>query len=220
VAGCESYLNIHGWSLTTADWGTGATTAYDELHLVAQSILDLKTAAGWSITDYADTMTGNGKYSLRLNRASGYFWDGNRPADVQTPGWGSTTITMNVYNALFDHENLASFNLMHEQAHVWDAATGGAMSNNLATTTGSYSKFIPHALPKYISSGTAASEYHPDRKEDWAETVAAAVYPDGARSVKSGTSDPQMGTMRQNYIQPFLPKSALFSGKYTLHTDP
>jgi hypothetical protein len=127
---------------------------------------------------------------------------------------------MNVYNALFDHEDLASFNLVHEQAHVWDAATGGAMSNNLATTTGSYSKFIPHALPKYIPSGTTASGYFTDRREDWAETVAAAVYPSGERSKDLLTSNPRMGTLRQNYIQAFLPQAALFSGAYALNGAP
>jgi hypothetical protein len=163
-------------------------------------------------------MTNNGKYSLRLNRTSGYFWDGNRPADVDMRG---STIIMNVYDALYrDTPQIQRFNLVHEQGHVWDTATGGSlnggtMSSGMMQATGSSFNWFR----QYQPSGVPASTYGKnDQREDWAETVAAAVYPDGARSVILGTSNPQMGAARQNYIKPFLPQAALFSGKYTLNT--
>jgi len=215
LAGCGSYLSAHGWNLDLAQWTD------ETLRVVAESVRDLKAAAGWSISDYSDTMTNNGKYSLRLNRTSTYAWYSNLPANVDMRG---TTIIMNVFDALFDDDpETQLFNLVHEQAHVWDTATGGslnggALSGDMMRATGSsYSWF---GLGPYQAGSAPASDYYPNHREDWAETVAAAVYPDSARSVKPRTSDPQMGVRRQNYIKPFLHEAALFSGKYALNTEP
>ena len=155
-------------------------------------------------------MTGNGKYNLQLNRESSYTWDRNRPADVATSG---NTITMNVYDALFkDTRQTQLFNLVHEQAHAWDAATGGAMSGDMMKATGSgYNWF-----GQYQAKGATSSEYLTDAREDWAETVAAAVYPDGKRAV-DGKGNPLMGTLRQNYIKAFLPDAKIFNGTYKLN---
>ncbi len=210
LAGCESYLNVHGWNLQLAQWTD------DTLRVVAESVRDLKAAAGWSISDYSDTMTNNGKYSLRLNRTSGYFWDGNRPADVDMRG---STIIMNVYDALFkDTPQTQHFNLVHEQAHVWDTATGGSlnggtMSGDMMNATGSSVNWFGG----YQVGGVPASSYGKnDQREDWAETVAAAVYPDGARAIDD-RGNPLMGTLRQNYISAFLPDAQIFNGTYKLN---
>lgn len=213
LAGCGAYLESHGWALQLRDW------TYETLLTVAESIRDLKAAGGWTVSDYRDRMTNNGKYNLRLNRASFSFLDWNRPADVDMQG---NTIIMNVYNALFkDIPETQHFNLVHEQAHVWDTASGGSLnggtlSSGMMQATGS--SFTWYG--QYQVGGVPASKYSKEhQREDWADTVAAAVYPDGARSVILGTTNPQMGTARQNYIKPFLPQAALFSGKHTLNTE-
>jgi hypothetical protein len=205
LEGCESYLNAHGWNFQLAEW------TYDTLHVIAESIRDLKAAAGWSATDYVDTMTNNGAYNLRLDRMTSYFWDSNRPADVDVRG---STIIMHVYDALFrDIPATQLFNLVHEQSHVWDAATGGTMSANMMQATGSKYDW----LLQYQAKGATSTQYLVDAREDWAETVAAAVYPDGERSRDKETKNPQMGTMRQNYIKAFLPDAKLFNGTYKLN---
>lgn len=128
---------------------------------------------------------------------------------------------MNVYDALYQSdEALQRFNLVHEQAHVWDAAAGGKLSWNMMAATGSsYPSLV--GTGKYRGAGAFATDYHTDHREDWAETVAAAVYPEGARAVPSGGSTPLMGSSRQNYIKPFLPRAALFDGRKlpTTHRD-
>jgi hypothetical protein len=188
--GCASYLIIHGWEMTIEEWTP------ETLRVVAESVRDLKAAAGWDRSAYVDTMTANGKYNLRLDRADSYFWDSSRPADVRMRG---NTILMTVYKALYDGDlSMQRFNLVHEQAHVWDFASGGAMSTNLKEATGStYSWF---GLGPYIPNGATSTKYRPDHLEDWAETVAAAVYPDGERSFDVRTGKPAMGEMRQNHI--------------------
>jgi hypothetical protein len=165
-------------------------------------------------------MTNNGTYNLRLNRASGYFWDGNRPADVDMRG---NTIIMNVYDALYnDTPQTQHFNLVHEQGHVWDTATGGSLnggslSGDMMRATGSSNSWF--GFGPYQAGGAPASLYSQnDQREDWAETVAAAVYPNAERST-GGTGMPQMGTSRQNYIRAFLPDAPIFNGTYKLNKD-
>lgn len=62
----------------------------------------------------------------------------------------------------------------------------------------------------YVAVGETSSRYLTSRYEDWAETVAAAVYPTHNRFVDA-RGKPRMGKERRNYIQPFLPNSTLFS---------
>ncbi|HMO57926.1 MAG TPA: hypothetical protein PKC19_11240, partial [Roseiflexaceae bacterium] len=114
------------------------------------------------------------------------------------------------------------FNLVHEQAHVWDFASGGAMSQGIMNATGSkYGGGFLGFGQTYNPRGNTSSEYSKkDALEDWAETVAAATYPEGSRSVRSGTSDPRMGTLRQNYIKPFLPNAAIFSSSVNQNRAP
>ena len=69
---------------------------------------------------------------------------------------------------------------------------------------------------EYRANGATSSTYLTTHREDWADTVAAAVYPDKGRSVDAN-GNPRMGTMRQNYIKKLLPHAALFSGAYTLN---
>ena len=144
---------------------------------MAESIRDLKAAAGWDTGSYVSTMSGNGTYTLQLKRAASYIWDSNRPADVAQRG---NSITMTVYDALFrDTKDMQRFNMVHEQAHVWDAATGGALSGNMMKATGSGYTWWGQYQPK----GATSSTYLTTHREDWADTVAAAVYPGKGRSV-------------------------------------
>ena len=128
---CYAYGAVagHGWLLDLKDW------TFDTLLVVAESMRDLKAAAEWDTGDYMNTMSNNGTYVLILKRVGSFFWDSNRPADVAQRG---DSITMTVYDALFrDTKDMQRFNLVHEQAHVWDAATGGALSGNMMQATGS-----------------------------------------------------------------------------------
>jgi len=200
LEGCQQYMKDHGWNLI-GDW------AYDELRLVAQSILDLKTAAGWSVDEYVETMTGGGKYTLNMERQAAYDRDANVPGIARhTPG--STVLTIVIFDILFTYDRLTSLTkLVHEQAHIWDFASGEKMSKGLMKATGSYYD----EEGKYVPKGGTASSYHPNALEDWAETVTAAVYPDH-RDYVDDTGRSRMGASRRNYVRPFLPNAKLFRG--------
>jgi hypothetical protein len=84
------------------------------------------------------------------------------------------------------------------------------MSRGMKDATGSYYSWL--GFGSYVAVGETASLYKTSHKEDWAETVAAAVYPTHSRFVDPATGKPYIGTTRKDYIRTFLPNGTLFHG--------
>jgi RHS repeat-associated protein len=200
-AGCERYMHDHGWQLQLADW------ELTELFLFAEAIYDLKVAAGWSAADYWDALTANRKYTLHVDRLHVSTDDPNRPADAPFPNERGE-LRIRLFDVLFKSSAPdIRVVMVHEMAHVWDHSTGGKLSNNMMAATGS--RYEGNGTV-YLPVGGASSAYTPNHLEDWAETVAAAVYPKHPNYTSRSTGKLLMGESRQNYIRSFLPNSTIF----------
>ncbi len=78
-----------------------------------------------------------------------------------------------------------------------DIARNGALSSAMKEETGSWYYYSEHRR-QYVAEGSPASEYAElDHKEDFAEAVAAYVYPDAKRYTKVF----RMDKTRSDYVE-------------------
>jgi hypothetical protein len=171
-----------------------ATWKYSQLKQVLAGIGKLQAAAGWSDADFINAMTGGGKYQVGLYRQN--------MIDVGNKTYGRTflneetkTISVTFADGAFTHgDTMAQITTVHELAHVWDDASGGTLSNNMAAATNGYIgcswavDCILNGDNHYVPGGAPASnlryEVGADRftaAEDWAEAVAGSVFVGEAR---------------------------------------
>jgi hypothetical protein len=195
-AGCRQYLNDHGWSDILGDW------AYDELSLFVASIQDMKRAMGWLMADYKSAMTGNGTKRLQARIADQSETNPNLAGEMNPNEPG--VLKMNIYrkNAFYNYDgsrrDITSIKglFVHEQAHVWDHASGKALSNGLAdavqgrweTDTGTGHKRWRTVDPMPSKGGEGGPQ------EDWAETVMVMVYGNHERA------DAPVSATRSQYV--------------------
>lgn len=132
--------------------------------------------------------------------------DPNRPAGLRS-AHGSTDMTMVIYDPVINSTNrdfqLAT--LVHEQAHAMDVASDRRLSNRMMAATGSR-----YENGTYVPQGSLSSSYSRHNSgEDFAETVAAAVYPGYSEYYNASTGKSHMGTSRANYIRGILPNTTV-----------
>jgi hypothetical protein len=179
---------------------------YHELQQVLEGIGRLQKAAGWSDTEFKNAMTGKGTYAVFLSRTD--------KIDIVDETYATTianseTKMISVIfadKAFNEGDTMTQITAVHELAHVWDAASGGILSNNMAAATGSYNGCTSYwdcyrNGIHYVPGGSAASEYASrNYREDWAEAVAASVFTDDPRYV-SFFGYANMDQTRASYVQ-------------------
>jgi RHS repeat-associated protein len=161
----------------------------DELVLVRTAVEDLMKAAGWS---QATTQR-------LFSRSSGFTYVLRRPATT-SPWYGSApNPTIELHKGAIDEKaDMMKVTVVHELAHIWDfkwpekqlsegmkVATGGAVQNDehqlwfdKRCLGVNYNITCKRPIATYYPGGQPASQYGGGAvTEDWAEAVAASVYP-------------------------------------------
>jgi RHS repeat-associated protein len=152
------------------EWNAGAWTI-DELETVLQAVTDLSTAMGGA-QNFRDTLEG-----VRIHRK-----DMNNPGEANANDVWLSTTTWN---------DTDPWSVVHELGHAWDAAHGWQSSKDMQSAIGAgFAHPIRHALDR----SNPAHWYDPgdgpppcgidgnfNRKEDFAEAVAAYVDPQEAQ---------------------------------------
>jgi hypothetical protein len=185
-AGCRQYLKDHAWEEVLGDW------LYDELALFVASIQDLKRAMGWVRADYVAAMTGGGTYKLRATMSDQSAADPNRTGQTVSETGGFLTINIFRKNAFFNYDGsrkditTIKGTFVHEQAHIWDFASGGEMSRQLARSlAGHVERDAQTGVTKYVTTDKPPTDAGVNPVEDWAETVMAMTYADHYRVTRA-----------------------------------
>lgn len=130
---------------------------------------------------------------------------------VVTDDYWDRPTKITFYNGTFSNPDGATWVVVHELAHVWDAAQNGSISSGLQERTGS-TGFVRRKNDGtcawgplcYTAKGTTASGYGgADAREDWAESVAATVYPTNGRYMIDGVNrwDATNDYTRREYVR-------------------
>jgi hypothetical protein len=145
--------------------------------------------ANWSAEDFRNTM--GTIYLVREHKCECDTADSTAYGGTGQLEDGSHVIVM--FDAAFTQTGRkeARRTFVHELAHVWDSRQGGALSRGMEKETGGKT-----SGGVYTPGGKPASSYaRNSREEDWAEAVAASVYPYYAR-YRGG-----MDNIRRDYVQ-------------------
>jgi len=172
----------------------------EELATLLASFRDWYIATGWTRSDFLRNM---GNQRARFERISfagldGNFRPTNDPDQVRHAGAcigcdadGAIIISDNVFAG---DELFARSILVHEMAHQWDFSSGQALSKGLVNTTGGRTDNagnyfqLPGGRTTMGEYDQRASDYGTsDRKEDFAESVAATIYPNQYNRSFQGT---------------------------------
>ena len=195
-------LHILGLEVSNAD----KVWRLNELKLVLEGAYMLQKAAGWSNVDFKNAMTQGGTYTIFLYRTS--------RTDIQDTSSGATspptpanTINVQFADLAFTNRTEALLTSIHELVHVWDAASGYILSNNMAAATGSYYgctnywDCYSHGDPHYVPKGSPASDAaYKNHREDWAEAVTASVFTERPE-FNDWWGNPRMDSTRSKYVQ-------------------
>ncbi len=161
-----------GWrgSLWARKWNAGAWTL-DELETILQEVTDLATAMGGA-QNFRATLGG-----VRIHRK-----DMDNPGEANAHDVWLSTTTWN---------GTDPWTVVHELGHAWDAAHGWKLSKDMQSAMGAG---FAHPILHFFDPDNPAYWYDPgngpppcgidgnfDRKEDFAEAVAAYVDPQEAQ---------------------------------------
>jgi RHS repeat-associated protein len=189
---CTNYaeqLKQHGIEVQNLwDWLSG------ELGLMLQGVQDIRKVANWTPEDFARAMGG-----VDLVRGACGGPNCNWYGVHYSGGWQRSTIVM--FDLAFNSgAATAMYTIVHELAHVWDYISGRRLSNGLMRSTGGTYSCNLLGKCKYNWEGKPASEYAKgNQREDWAESVAATVYPTYERFTDRGVN--RMDDTRRNFVQ-------------------
>ena len=160
-----------------------------ELASTLNGVQRLLHAANWSIADFKFAMgiaLGTRLYFERVRRADQYAAETIVIPDPSAANGVGVVVTF--YNGAFAdtiarrQRNSPGVVTVHELAHVWDINSGCVLSAGLYKATGGYYDFPFVPGGKYHPGGTAPSGYAgTDQFEDFAESVAAALFPESKR---------------------------------------
>ena len=157
-----------------------------------QGVRDLAAAAGWSPTDFRNAMGGH------EGRTTLFVYEEHYTVGEQLGGADERrNPSFEYYDGILgQNHNVIAFigsamrsakpedrryRVVHELAHAWDSSSHDHLGYDLAHTT--HSQWIPtSANPnnpgyKYAPGDRAVSGYYTNEQEDFAESVAATVYP-------------------------------------------
>jgi hypothetical protein len=176
----------------TLDW------ELDELWLIIEALNDLLHAAGWSIEDFRSALGINGTSGIRLTKNTAKYrdaWGGDARTFDPCAAPGASCLT-SILDVDFDtisgsyakgsnaYHQMVKFVFVHELAHVWEQRTGNRggpratdMQNaaeDLEMKTGK--KQHPAGNPAH-PEGKLMNDGSSNPHEDWADAVAATVYP-------------------------------------------
>ena len=177
-----------------------------ELNQLLEGTKNFLSTFHWNIDRFKTEMglsSGSG-IDIAREHSSGEYLAVTMP-DLFRP----TKITF--YNGTFSNPDGAKWVVVHELAHVWDMAHGYSLSAGLQERTGS-TGFIGRkndgscawGAMCYTAKGTTSSGYGgADAQEDWAESVAATIYPTNGRYSKNGVNnwDAAKDYKRRDYVQ-------------------
>lgn len=188
-----------GWDLVNKLW---------ELQAILKGLHLLMVKAGWNYTDFQYAMGISQGVNVVIQRGGG---NGNTFAETSYDsgflGLGQRRATITFYDIAFkqsgdygDAVTTAGANAVHEFAHAWDFAHDGRETSALVRMTGG--GYDPWPLGAYRPGGTTTSGYGAtSAREDWAETVAAAVYPDAPRYSQDPDHQPSDYRARMLYVK-------------------
>jgi hypothetical protein len=161
------------------------------MQAVLRGIRALMTAAHWTYDDFQHAMGIADGWALvmeRVHEKSGP----NDAAAYEEPLGTKKANKITFYDSAFDPSNLddASAIAVHELAHVWDGPTAGCqlfgwgcLNGDMLQKTEGYSDFGGVYIPghgevsQYVSKGGKGN----NPTEDFADAVAAYVYPKNSR---------------------------------------
>jgi hypothetical protein len=192
----------------------GAWDLHD-LELILAAISDLMEKAGWDIQDFRNAMGINGgpnaayPNGIKLVRETEAIykgkvedWDGLFTGQTQYNGdimhmvkSGSLTF----YDQTFKDDLRAKVAIVHELAHAWDFAADNYLSNTMSSRTGAKMEGETY---QWGSESPASLYGRSDQYEDWAEAVAATVYPQwGEFKDEAGNARMRSDSTRARYVR-------------------
>jgi RHS repeat-associated protein len=191
---CDKYISwLKGWGIIIWEY---ANWMSDQLAAVWQAINDLAASFNWTAQQFISAM-GNDWIHIRrssnhqVNCAGGLYAACARGREITFGGQTFSYGSMATYT---------KFLVVHEFAHIWDWSTGSALSRGLAATTGG-EEVCPRADRCIWVPGERQSLPSPyaatSPGEDWAESVAAWIYP---RIPDENHQGYQPGTARHDYV--------------------
>lgn len=167
--------DLHRFGITLeGNWAT------EELEWVLEAIHKMMSVAGWDVDDFKDAMGMLNGGTLVFRREAEAVSSDGALSYVDSAPIGNTTL--HFYGATFHHRETALYATVHELAHAWDKAHAWSYSRDLMDKTNSVHYwetrgYVPFL--KYYQGGVSASDYaKTNEREDFAETVAAAVFAD------------------------------------------
>jgi len=194
------------WGFHGSKWEDGLWTL-DELETVLQGVRDLGKAMG-------------GQDNFKKN-LGGVLID---QKDMQYGGLGEA------HHVTLNANGFGTWTVVHELAHAWDAATGWQLSSGTAKAVGAR---FDHPIRHWLNPNDPRYWYNPgagpppagidanfNAREDFAEAVAAYVYPAQASQLATARgwpyNDPSRGyyyahfhdTPRGQYIQALMTNGA------------
>jgi RHS repeat-associated protein len=182
------------------------------LEWILEAINDLMSAGQWSVATFKANMGIATGGTIDLIRGGKH--PKNWFAAVNDKDLLHANQSITFYDDLFDQgKDKVKFYAVHEFAHIWDNAQGRSLSADLQDYTGStgFRRNWPigscnFGTACYTPKGNTVTGYgRADAMEDWAETVAASVYP---RSRFVAHLDPaRMRYAREQIGTPALPSS-------------
>lgn len=215
IAECAETLDTLGqYGITVVnawqDWTFGA------IQLLLTALYDLIRVAGWdhvSPTDVKNILTNNGAITAIYVYRGGANGTG---AGVLQYRESDRSAHITLWDAAFETgrrgdpaDDMTKRTFVHELAHVWDFANGGSLSQGIETATGGAT--LDDGT--YHVGGHPASSYAEEsREEDFAESVAASVYPDMKMYTHKGKRN--MDRARRLYIRrAFCAEACVVAGK-------
>lgn len=149
--------------------------------MTLHAIQDFLAAAAWSVDDFQRAMNG----PVRLLRFRGVKPENS---DTQGEGWSGNMV---LWDPAFQQGGeLTKFVVVHELGHVWDHTYDERISAGFwADTRGPHGEDLE---PGREPSGQPGN----DPRENWAESLAATVYP-GFRDVVN----PNFGGIREREVR-------------------
>jgi RHS repeat-associated protein len=176
-----------------------------ELNMLRDAIARMMAKAGWTtVAEFRQAILPVG-YDVYIRRNHSRSSD----AGYTERNRFTQTITITLYeNTFYDYDGslkdiAAKATFVHELAHVWDMGKKGAPSRGMMNATGStYDCYLGFLFCSWNSNGTTASWYasRSDHTEDWAEAVAASVYPEH-EDYQYPDGSQRMDEARKRYVQ-------------------
>jgi RHS repeat-associated protein len=200
AASIVNLLEFYGITLRP-DWGYSAR--YLDNHLYVLGLGDYVICGGewregdWSIKELLNTVVGVQTLALKMGGPTRFMNELGTPVVIyQAPisfiavANGSSSIALNSNYDFDNKQNIQmQWTIVHELAHIWDANNNYNLSKNLEKQTNGKTTFELNDRGKWKEIYNPGSFPVPacyndsfNRREDFAESVAAYLYPDWAIS--------------------------------------